>query len=88
VPEHPNAKRIVDKLDETAKELEFNAARAEGNERILLEFDARNVREAIDLIKVLDTEVFRLRAAIGHHHYGQMSGPQLRAISQTWNDDQ
>lgn len=45
----------------------------------------RGEQEAAAHIRKLDTEVFRLRQAIGVYLYGRMERHELREISKTWN---
>lgn len=85
--EHPKAKKTAQRVLEVASELRLTGpARPSDAGRELALMDAEACENAASMIATLDTEVFRLRAAIGSHFYGRMSSRDLLKISQTWNN--
>ena len=86
--EHPDAKRAAEALNDIASELRF-MARAAGPgsaAKQLREFDAARCEAAAKIIADLDTEVNRLRQAIGCHHYTRSpSASELWGIARSWN---
>jgi len=86
--EHPKAKRAHEALTSAAKELGF-AARggrtAAARENAAM--DQKACESGAELIAELDTEVFRLRQAIGCYLDGRLERQMLREISRTWNND-
>lgn len=86
MPEHPDSEKVHAALLSAAKEFEIHAKRATHDAtRECAQMDADNCTQGANLIKALDTEVFRLRQAIGHFLYGKMSRHDLRKITETWN---
>ena len=75
---------IRDRLARVEKEIGY---RLDGNKE-LNKLDAHTCADAREMLEKLDTEVFRLRAAIGHYRYGRMSRAELFKIAQTWNGDE
>ena len=86
MPEHPKSKRTAQRVLEVAAELKLTGpARPTEAGRELAKMDAQACSDAASIIAELDTEVFRLRQAIGCFIQGRMSEAQLREISRTWN---
>lgn len=87
MPEHPKAKRIVDALAGAENEFRLKARASSGASAELAELDAAACANGAGLIKTLDTEVFRLRQAIGCYLHGRLDRGDLRKIAETWNGD-
>lgn len=77
------AKRIGPRLVEVGAEILHRAD--VGAEHELAEFDAFRLERAAELLRILDTEVFRLRTAIKCHRHGRMSNADLWKIAENWN---
>ncbi len=81
-----HAKATADRLKAAANELRIaGQLRGTPAAKELAEMDASACEDATDLLRKLDTEVFRLREAIGCWYYGRLSRSDLVDISRTWN---
>ena len=80
------AKATADRLRSAATELRIaGQLRRTPAATELAEMDAKACEDAADLLRKLDTEVFRLREAIGCYDYGRLSRNSLVEISRSWN---
>jgi len=76
------AKRTAPQLVEIAKEIRIQHRNAE-----MAEADAARCERAAVVLRKLETEVFRLRQAIGCYADGRLGLPELTEVSRSWNKD-
>lgn len=82
------ARRLTPKLIELAEEIDLlaKAAPTEAG-RELWELEALHVRNAADLLRVLEQEQWRQREAAKLFLCGQIDRSALRSITESWNND-
>lgn len=80
---HSRAVRLFPKMKELSLEISKYGVQ---NEELRLLY-AEYCDQSAELIRVLATEVTRLRAAIGHFKYGWMDRAELIKYPDKWNDD-
>lgn len=79
------AKRLAPTLIEISREILLRARN--DVERELGELHVERLRQASDLLRILETEQFRQREAIKLYHHGGLDRSALNRIAATWNEE-
>jgi hypothetical protein len=81
------SKRIADRIASCGDEFaQLDRIREATGKSKVYELDVAACQQAYDLIRKLDTEVFRLRQTIGCYVQGRGEIADLRRVWTTWND--